>query len=188
MTTDFDFQLHISGQCPSGKNAVIVTRGGHRFPNKRFVDWRQLAMDEVFPQLHKLDVKLPLQHPVNVSIEYIARDRIRRDKPGIEDALWHLLEKVNVVSDDTFLGGYKCESHFYNKGVDKKNAGVTIRIWGDYGNTEPLYKKQSRQRSGRQTRQDASNGTSGRRKKIVDESNLQSGVRPRQRGRRNTKG
>jgi len=176
---DFDFTLELSGQCPSGKNAVIVTRGGHRFPNKRFTDWRQIAMDEIFPQLHKLDTKLPIQTPVNIEIIYTAKDRIRRDTPGIEDALWHLLEKVGVVSDDTFLGGWGCEKHFYNKGVDKQNAGVTIRIWGDYGKPEPLYKKQSRSRTRRQTRQDASNITPRRRKKIVDESNISCRVRSR---------
>lgn len=84
--SDFDFQLKVSGQCPSGKNAVIVTRAGHRFPSARFVEWRQQAMNEVFPQLKHLGVVLPITHPVDVLIEYTPKDRIRRDAPGIIDS------------------------------------------------------------------------------------------------------
>lgn len=174
---DFDFELTVSGQCPSGKNAVIVTRAGHRFPSARFVAWRQAALNEVLPQMKNIEAKLPLTAPVNVSIEYIAKDRIRRDKPGIEDALWHLLEKVGVVSDDTFLGGYNCESHFFNLGVDKKNTGVRIRIWGNYARSVPLYKKQSKARTkGKSTRFNVR--TPRRRgKKALDESHLGSSIR-----------
>lgn len=148
----FEFQLQISGQCPSGKNAVIVTRAGHRFPSARFVAWRQAAMDEVIPQIKQLDVVLPITSPVDVIIEYTPKDRIRRDAPGIIDALWHLIEKVGVVSDDTFLAGHGCTLTFCNKGVDKKNPGARILIRGSYASSVPLYKKQSRVGSKRKPR------------------------------------
>ena len=145
--SNFSFQLHLQGQCTSGKNAVIVTRTGHRFPSGRFVKWRADAMEQLHSQIDIIkreQVKLPFNFPVNVEITYIAKDRIRRDVPGIIDALWHLLEKCNIVTDDTFLGGYDKELLFHNQGVDKKHAGVIISIWGDYASTTPLYKKQSK--------------------------------------------
>lgn len=165
---DFEFELNISGQCPSGKNAVIVTRAGHRFPSARFVAWRQLAINEVLPQIKLIDVKFPITNPVHVAIEYTPKDRIRRDAPGIIDALWHLIEKVGVVSDDTFLAGHEHTLTFINKGVDKKNAGVKIGIRGNYASSVPLYKKQSRIGAKRKPRRLNARKTRRVRKKIMD--------------------
>lgn len=165
---DFEFQLKISGQCPSGKNAVIVTRAGHRFPSARFVEWRQQAMNEVFLQLKKLKVELPIKNAVDVYIEYTPKDRIRRDAPGIIDALWHLIEKVGVVSDDTFLAGHGHKLTFFNTGVDKKNPGAVITIRGNHESSLPLYKKQSRTGSKRKPRRSNARTTRRGRKKIVD--------------------
>lgn len=168
---DFNFVLQISGQCPSGKNAVIVTRAGHRFPSARFVEWRQAAMNELFPQLKQLEVKLPITNPVDIEIEYTPKDRIRRDAPGIIDALWHLIEKVGVISDDTYLAGHGCQLTFLNTGVDKKNPGVKIVIRGNYASSLPLYKKQSRVRIKRKPRRLDARKTRRVRKKTMDTSN-----------------
>ncbi len=45
--------LTLTGQCPSGKNAIVITRTGLRFPKKRFVDWRTEALKEIQTQLNK---------------------------------------------------------------------------------------------------------------------------------------
>lgn len=114
----------ITGQCPSGKNSVIVTRTGKRFPSKRFKEWREKAMKELLSQCIPDE---PISRPVSVTVEYWASDNRRRDVPGILDALWHLLEKVKIVADDAYLGGRDCEVKFINwgKGV---NSGVEIDI------------------------------------------------------------
>src|SRR4030042_571573 len=121
-------KLKISGQIPSGKNAVIITRTGLRFPAKRFVEWRKKAIEEVLPQLSNITEVLPIDHTCNVTIEYRSADMRRRDVPGMIDALWHLLEKVGVVTDDKHLGGHMGTVIFKNFGKDKDNAGVIITI------------------------------------------------------------
>ena len=118
-------KFKISGQCPSGKNAIIVTRTGHRYPSSRFSAWRNEAMVEINKQLKVLH---PIDYPVSVHIVYTAADRIRRDMPGIIDALWHVIEKCQIVTDDTFLGGHGETLGVKHRGVDKLNAGVEITI------------------------------------------------------------
>ena len=129
---NFVLEFTLTGQCTSGKNAVIVTRSGHRFPAKRFVEWRADMMEQLLPQLLASPVKLPLTFPVSVDVSYTAKDRLRRDAPGIIDAIWHLLEKAGVVSDDTFLAGLGTQLLFINNGVDKEQVGLKITIRGNY--------------------------------------------------------
>ena len=116
-------QMKILGQCPSGKNSVIVTRSGKRFPSKRFVDWRSKALKEI-----KIDKGFKIiDKPCNVIVDYWSGDRRRRDIPGILDALWHLLEKAGVVTDDRYLGGDGCKQVFNNKGQsDDPRVEITI--------------------------------------------------------------
>lgn len=169
--TEFSITLVLEGQCPSGKNAVIVTRTGHRYPSARFVEWRQDAINQLIPQLRDIKKNLPITFPVTVEIDYTAKDRIRRDKPGIEDALWHLLEKMEVVSDDTFLGGWGEDSIFHNHGVDKANAGVKIQIRGNYASALPVRKKQFRARTKRKPKRTNVSKIRGLRKKTMDDGN-----------------
>lgn len=37
---------------------------------------------------------------VTVEVEYVPGDLLTRDVPGIEDALWHLLERSRVLLND----------------------------------------------------------------------------------------
>jgi Holliday junction resolvase RusA-like endonuclease len=120
--------LTVLGQIPSGKNSVIITRTGLRFPAKRFVTWRKDALEQLEPQIAKITLPLPLDEPCNVTVDYVASDMRRRDVPGMIDALWHLLEKANVITDDKYLGGHGANVVFVNRGKDKENTGVTITI------------------------------------------------------------
>jgi len=81
------------GQIPSGKNAVMITRSGQRYPGKRFKLWR----DEAMKQLPEIQ---PFTGPVRMDVEYTPGDNRRRDVPGILDALCHLIEKSGIVLDD----------------------------------------------------------------------------------------
>ncbi len=116
----------VSGQCPSGKNAVVVTRTGHRFPSKRFKLWRTEALAELKGQIPKDFVTIT--GPCYVKIDYVAKDRRRRDAPGIIDALWHLCEKAELVKDDSLLGGKGTSILFTNYGIDKKNPRVSVKL------------------------------------------------------------
>ncbi len=148
MAKSFEWVFKLTGQCTSGKNAVIVTRTGKRFPAQRFVLWRKDMLEQIAPQMEAFMARypnlLPMDFPISVKIEYTAKDRIKRDVPGIVDALWHLLEKVGIVTDDTYLAGYNRQLHFSNKGVDKNNNGVIITIKGNYDTNVPAKGRPSR--------------------------------------------
>lgn len=114
----------ISGQCPSGKNSVIVTRTGQRFPSKRFKEWRDKALAELALQKKPA---MPIDKPVHVDVYYSTADNRRRDMPGLLDALWHVLERANIVTDDTFLGGAGTINKFKNLG-NTGCAAISIEI------------------------------------------------------------
>lgn len=88
------FAFTLPTQIPSGKNAVLVTRTGQRYPNKRFKVWRDAAI-KCLPS-----ERPSFAGPVRVIVKYTPGDNIRRDVPGMLDALCHLIEKVGVVHDD----------------------------------------------------------------------------------------
>lgn len=119
----FSEQYTIPGQCPSGKNAIIVLRNGRRVPGKKFSEWKKWAANYIKP------MGPPATKPIDIRIKYYAGDARRRDITGIEDALWHLLENCKVVADDTFLGGAGKKALFENQGIDRDNPRVEILIW-----------------------------------------------------------
>lgn len=86
----------LNGQIPSGKNRIMITRTGHRFPDKRFTAWRADALEQVQTQatpFHELA-------EVKMKVLYTPGDRVRRDVTGMMDALFHVIEKALIVSDD----------------------------------------------------------------------------------------
>lgn len=85
--------FHLKMQLPSGKNAVQITRRGKRYPTQRFKVWRKKAIAQI-------GEPLCFDGPVSMVVEYTPGDRIRRDVPGLLDALCHLIEKIGIVQDD----------------------------------------------------------------------------------------
>ena len=124
----FNYTFTLKGQIPSGKNAITITRKGLRFPNKRFLLWRnegsrQLQFQKLYTKFGKI-----IDKPVSIIIDYYKGDLRRRDVPGMLDALWHLLEYNKIITDDKWLGEENCEVIFKNKGLDRKNPRVEITI------------------------------------------------------------
>lgn len=119
MNRDYEY-FYLVGQMPSGKNAVVVTRTGHRFPKKRFVDWRE----DAFRQLEKQHIPkdLPFEGPCIVEVGYTAGDRRRRDVPGMIDALCHLMERYGLVKDDAQF----IEWHWAQ--IEGDEAGVRVNV------------------------------------------------------------
>lgn len=73
-------------------------------------------------QINRQDIGgMLITEPTNIRIDYVASDRQRRDQTGIFDALFHLLEYAQVVTDDSHL--WVTES---SRSYDKANPGVTI--------------------------------------------------------------
>ena len=84
----------LNGRLKSGKNQVQITRTGQRYPKKDFKVWR----DEMLKQIG--DVAQPIEGPVEMIVDYVPGDLLRRDVPGMMDAICHLLEKAGIVFDD----------------------------------------------------------------------------------------
>lgn len=107
--------LVLEGQIPSGKNQQqIIVRQGRvmKFPNARFKRWRDSAWQQIQRQRGKW---LTLKTPARVFAKYWPGDLLRRDVPGMMDALSHLLEfcpvcrkknktcNIPFVQDDSLL-------------------------------------------------------------------------------------
>lgn len=94
-------RLIFTGQIRGGKNNMVVTRTGHRFPKPEWAKWRDLEVMNIRRQL-PAGFKM-IEIPTNISLSYVAGDKRRRDMPAIIDAIFHVLEKAGVVKDDTLL-------------------------------------------------------------------------------------
>lgn len=88
-------------QLKSGKNRVLTTRTGHRYPPKAFKAWRDGMVADIGRQVHNKIVPLPFVKPVHLVVRYVPGDRIRRDVAGMLDALCHVLERAGIVLDDS---------------------------------------------------------------------------------------
>ena len=111
----------LNGSIPSGKNAVMVTRTGQRYPQKRFKAWRDYALTQCGGLTGK-----PYEKPVAMVVDYVPADFRRRDLPGMADALCHLLEKAGILKDDCLV--YQLNWKTFEP--DKARAGVTVTIVG----------------------------------------------------------
>ena len=111
--------LKFTGQIRGGKNNMIVTRTGRRFPKPEWAEWRDSAVNEIKAQLPKLF--RPIDVPTAIRMDYLAGDKRRRDMPAIIDAIFHVLEKAGVVKDDTLL--WVTES---TRGYSKEAPSATI--------------------------------------------------------------
>lgn|SRR5574343_26324 len=87
-------KIILNGQMQSGKNRVMITRKGQRYPPARFKSWREDMLNQIGP------IEAPLSGPVALTVSYVPGDNIRRDVPGILDAICHLLERSGLVMDD----------------------------------------------------------------------------------------
>lgn len=118
MTTSF--HMTVLGQCKSGKNNMLMTRSGHKYPNPSWAKWR----DEVLKQL-KMQWNEPIiDHPCLIVIKYYPGDLRRRDVPGMIDALFHCFERAQIVSDDKLF----VDVLFTTLPLNRDNARVDIEI------------------------------------------------------------
>lgn len=81
------------GQHPSGKNQIQLSAPSagiiRRFPQASFERWRGTAYAQLDRQRGAWD---KLTTRARIDVKYWPGDLIRRDRPGMEDALFHLLE------------------------------------------------------------------------------------------------
>lgn len=123
------FTFTFQGQLPSGKNSIKTTRTGKRYPTQRFVEWRDEAVAKATEHVRTTAswTHWPwFRKPTKLCIEihYAAGDLRRRDIPGMLDALFHVLERAQVVEDDAQIK----ETHWYQLPVDRSAPGVTVTL------------------------------------------------------------
>lgn len=109
------------GQIMGGKNGILITRSGHRYPNPKWEKWRNEQVSSVKLQLP--DHFQTITTAANVRLTYWAGDMRRRDMPAIIDSIWHVLEKSGVVKDDMLLWVIE-SSRLYSK----ENPGALIEF------------------------------------------------------------
>lgn len=88
-------QFNLKGQCLSGKNHMQVARNGKHYPLKRWAAWR----DDMLWQIRR--PKEPMIGWLKVRVVFTHANNLRRDVPGLLDALCHVLEHAGVVNDDS---------------------------------------------------------------------------------------
>jgi Holliday junction resolvase RusA-like endonuclease len=112
----------LTGQIPSGKNAVVVTRTGMRFPAKRFKLWREDALKQLAGQMN--GHTKPLTESVTLECVYTPGDLRTRDVSGMLDAIFHIIVKAGLVVDDGQVWGVT----WRRAAMDRKQPGLTFTI------------------------------------------------------------
>lgn len=115
----FEFKIH--GPIKGGKNAVQITRSGHRYPNPKWAAWR----DQIVNGIQELWLKSGyaiFDKPCFIHIIYIPADLKRRDTPAMLDSIYHCLERAEIVKDDCLIQ----RVHWEPLPKDKDKAGASI--------------------------------------------------------------
>lgn len=113
-------------QQPSGKNQVQqLWREGQlkKIPNVRFKRWRDDAGYQLIQQ--RVRPPTPISTPVSLYCTYTPGDRITRDIPGMEDALYFLIVWAGVLKNDGLV--YDCL--WRRRGVGEPSLYVEIHDW-----------------------------------------------------------
>lgn len=113
------------GQLPGGKNRVKNTRTGHRYPDKRFVDWR----DEACRQLHPQKNGTVLYGRVALHVDYWAGDKRTRDVDAMLGALGHLFVRAGIMGDD----GQIKDVYWKDHGLDRKKPRAELTLTAPSG-------------------------------------------------------
>ncbi len=137
MTPGMPLFVRLMGQIPSGKNQIKIAfiRGRMmRYPEPKFKAWRLKAYQEL--QNHRRGYPI-LRDQAKVTVKYWPGDLIRRDVPGMIDALCHLLEwcpvhgkkkdpncQLPAIADDSLL------AHWYwrTMELDRENPRIEFTI------------------------------------------------------------
>ena len=115
---------------PSGKNQIKMSapRAGFimKFPQESFEIWRAASYSQLDDQRGAWKKLLV---PAQMTVQYYKGDLIKRDTPGIMDALCHLLEWCPIhgkkknkacpfpfVEDDALLEGWRWERPILDRG------------------------------------------------------------------------
>lgn len=130
----------LAGQYPSGKNQIKMSapRAGliMKFPQASFEKWRAASYSQLDRQR---GAWAKLTTPAKITIQCYKGDLIGRDAPGVQDAIFHLLEwcpihskkvcrkkecRLPFVANDNLLEGVD----FRQPILDRENPRIEILI------------------------------------------------------------
>jgi Holliday junction resolvase RusA-like endonuclease len=112
--------ITIKGQVRGGKNHIIITKTGHRFPNKKFAEWAVGTIWQIRSQRGGYPMISSPEY--DWKFDYTPENNQRRDITAVLDAVFHCLEKAGVVSDDRWIQNIT----FRQNPANKENAGIVI--------------------------------------------------------------
>ena len=116
-------RLVLKGQIRGGKNNVLMTRTGRRYPNPIFTAWVADAHRQIVTQIGPAHCRKPIDGPGWYwNFIYTPEDNRRRDAPAVLDGLLHLFEKAGIVTDDRWVANF----HYTTMPASKENAGIVI--------------------------------------------------------------
>ena len=115
----------LKGQVRGGKNNIIVTKEGRRFPNPQFKAWATQAHYQLCSQTVQYRYQLPIDsHEYSWVFLYTPEDNRRRDCTAVLDGVMHVLESAKIVTDDRYVSNLSFET----TKPDKLNAGIIIDV------------------------------------------------------------
>ena len=117
----FEFKIH--GAIKGGKNHINITRTGHRYPNRKWAEWRDQVVREIREELKNKEKDM-ITTPCQMQVIYTPNDAKRRDMPAMIDAIFHCLERAGLVKDDYLIQRLR----WYQMPKDVKNSGTSIEI------------------------------------------------------------
>ena len=114
--------IKLKGQVRGGKNSIMTTRTGRRYPNPIFTKW-------VMEMLASIKIQHGTIKPINDfsyywEFHYTPGDNRRRDVPAVLDGVFHLFEKAGIVTDDRYI----TDIRFIPYPANKDTAGMIIYI------------------------------------------------------------
>lgn len=112
--------LTLFGQCQSGKNRILTTRTGHRYPPKRFAVWRNQMAQQLQGQFQE-----QITWPCSISVDYTPSDLRTRDIDGMLSALQSVLVHAGVIKDDGLIRGI---GYWKEHPLDRKTPIARIEL------------------------------------------------------------
>lgn len=118
-----NYTFRLNGDIPSKKNSRIVLKNGKNIPSKAYQDWHKSAYISLYYQKLEQGLKLPIDRPVTVCIEFCYKDKKRKDCDNglssildtlvdsgiLKDDKWQIVKNVVIENRLCSLGASSCK-------------------------------------------------------------------------------
>lgn len=119
-----EYTIYLQGETPSKKNSRINTRSGRSFPSKRYMDWHNNAIAQIYQQL-QIFTPIDKDEQVKLIVTFYHGDLKRRDSDNQLSSILDTLVDAKVLPDDNWRIIPRKE---IIDEYDKNNARCVIKI------------------------------------------------------------